>query len=63
MTSHILKCPSCLSYGLSEGCACGAHRVSPKPPKYSPEDKWASYRRKYKEMHPLEALRKGGKEA
>ncbi len=52
MTSRILKCPACGSYGLAEACACGATRIPPKPPKYSPEDKYAAYRRKYKELHP-----------
>ncbi|MFH1506025.1 MAG: nucleolar RNA-binding Nop10p family protein [archaeon] len=49
MTEHILKCPKCGSYGLSEGCSCGSKRVVPKPPKYSPEDKYGKYRRLYKE--------------
>ena len=47
----MLKCPSCDSYGLTEECSCGGTRHTPKPPKYSPEDKYASYRRKYKELH------------
>jgi H/ACA ribonucleoprotein complex subunit 3 len=46
---HILKCESCNSYGLSNKCSCGAKRIVPKPPKYSPEDKYGAYRRKYKE--------------
>ncbi len=48
---HILKCPKCNSYGLTEKCGCGSKRVRPKPPKYSPEDKYAEYRRKWKEEH------------
>ncbi len=66
---RILRCPSCGSYALSERCPCGATRVPPRPPKYSPDDKYADYRRRYKElhleenhlrrMHPLEAKRKG----
>ncbi len=48
---NILKCPSCGSYGLSEQCPCGGTRISPKPPKWSPEDKYGAYRRKYKELH------------
>jgi H/ACA ribonucleoprotein complex subunit 3 len=48
---HILKCPDCESYGLSEKCSCGGRRYKPKPPKYSPEDKYGDYRRKYKEEH------------
>lgn len=46
--NHILKCSKCSSYGLSEKCSCGARRARPKPPKYSPEDKYGEYRRKFK---------------
>ncbi len=46
---HILKCSKCGSYGLKEKCECGLKRSRPKPPKYSPEDKYGSYRRKFKE--------------
>jgi H/ACA ribonucleoprotein complex subunit 3 len=46
---HILKCSKCGSYSLKESCLGGGTRVSPKPPKRSPEDKYAAYRRKYKE--------------
>lgn len=45
----IKKCSKCLSYGLSEICKCGGKALSPQPPKYSPEDKYAKYRRQYKE--------------
>jgi len=48
---HILKCSKCKSYGLGPKCDCGGSRSKPKPPKYSPEDKYADYRRKYKEEH------------
>jgi H/ACA ribonucleoprotein complex subunit 3 len=48
---HLLKCPNCKSYGLREKCSCGATRAKPKPPKYSPEDKYGEYRRKFKEEH------------
>lgn len=47
--TSILKCPSCSSYGLSESCSCGGKRVFSHPPKYSPEDKYAKYRRLAKE--------------
>jgi H/ACA ribonucleoprotein complex subunit 3 len=50
MSEHILKCPACSSYALTEKCSCGAVRVRVLPPKFSPEDKYASYRRKYKEL-------------
>lgn len=48
---HILKCLKCNNYGLTEKCDCGEKRVRPKPPKYSPEDKYGGYRRKWKEEH------------
>jgi len=50
-TVKILKCPACGSYALTEACACGGKRLPPKPAKYSPDDKYADYRRKYKEEH------------
>jgi H/ACA ribonucleoprotein complex subunit 3 len=71
-TTRILRCPACGTYALTEQCPCGSVRIPPRPPKYSPDDKYAEYRRKYKEihpeesharkMHPLEAMRKGLKE-
>ena len=51
---HILKCQKCGRYTLSEKCECGGIAVSPKPPKYSPEDPYAAYRRKAKEEERLE---------
>ena len=53
MKIQILKCRKCGSYGLSVDCSCGGDRVSPKPPKYSPEDKYAKYRRAYKKEKGL----------
>ncbi|MBN2142190.1 ribosome biogenesis protein [Candidatus Woesearchaeota archaeon] len=47
---HILKCEKCGSYGLSNKCSCGGTRHKPKPPKYSHDDKYGDYRRKYKEQ-------------
>lgn len=46
---HILKCESCGSYGLDENCSCGSKRQKVAPAKFSPEDKYAEYRRKAKE--------------
>lgn len=46
---HILKCQNCNKYCLSEKCECGGSAIENKPPKYSPEDRYASYRRKVKE--------------
>jgi len=48
MARHILRCIECGSYSMDEKCGCSGKAVSPKPPKYSPEDKYASYRRKIK---------------
>ena len=46
---HILKCQSCGNYTLKERCECGGKAINPKPPKFSPEDKYGKYRRKVKE--------------
>ena len=53
---HILKCQECSTYTLKEKCKCGGKAVTVKPPKYSPEDKYAGYRRKAKKQ----ALEKEG---
>ena len=47
--NHILKCGECGSYGMEAKCSCGGARAKPKPPRYSPEDKYGHYRRQYKE--------------
>ena len=47
--AHILKCEKCGAYGLTEQCSCGSKKVLIKPAKYSPEDKYAKYRRMAKE--------------
>ena len=39
-------CPSCKEYAMRDTCACGAETRSAHPPKYSPQDKYAKYRRK-----------------
>jgi H/ACA ribonucleoprotein complex subunit 3 len=46
---HILRCQKCSKYTLVEKCECGGVAIENKPPKYSPEDKYADYRRKAKE--------------
>ena len=46
---HILKCKSCGKYGLEEHCDCGSKKARVEPAKYSPEDKYAEYRRQAKE--------------
>ena len=45
---HILKCVECGTYTMKEECKCGGKAIMVKPPKYSPEDKYASYRREAK---------------
>ncbi|MEF8833061.1 MAG: RNA-protein complex protein Nop10 [Candidatus Thermoplasmatota archaeon] len=46
----IKKCLSCDEYMLKEFCGkCGEKTVNPKPPKYSPEDRFGEYRRRQKE--------------
>ena len=52
--NHILKCGACGSYGLDAKCSCGGTRSKPKPPRYSPEDRYGEYRRKFKENERLE---------
>ncbi len=47
---HILKCAKCGAYTMNESCRCGGKAVNVKPPKYSPEDKYAGYRRTAKKQ-------------
>ena len=47
---HILKCEDCDAYTLKETCPhCNGKAVLAIPPKYSPLDKYAKYRRIAKE--------------
>ncbi len=47
----IFKCPECGSYTLSDRCEdCGVKTINPKPPKYSPEDRYSEYRKKQKKI-------------
>lgn len=49
MTKEILRCSRCNIYTLKTICPnCNSKTLSPKPAKYSPEDKFGVYRRKYK---------------
>ena len=49
MAKHILFCRKCGNYTMKEKCPeCGSVAGHPRPPKYSPDDKYAEYRRKVK---------------
>ena len=42
----IKKCTSCRSYTMKDRCpSCGGETRIAHPPKFSPEDKYAKYRR------------------
>ena len=45
---HIFKCSVCSKYTMKEICSCGSKTLAAKPMKYSPLDKYSSYRRKAK---------------
>ncbi|MEM5853444.1 MAG: RNA-protein complex protein Nop10 [Candidatus Aenigmatarchaeota archaeon] len=41
------KCVACKLYTFKEICPnCGQKTIFPRPPKYSPQDKFGEYRRK-----------------
>jgi len=49
MKTEILYCNMCKTYTLKTQCKqCSEKTVTPKPAKYSPEDKYGKYRRLYK---------------
>ena len=49
---HIMKCPSCKLYTMKATCSeCRVQTEYPKPPKYSPEDKYGRDRRAAKHEH------------
>ena len=47
MTDSIMRfCSSCQRYSLKGACpGCGASTRSPHPARFSPQDRWAKYRR------------------
>ncbi len=47
MTESLLRrCDGCGRYSLRASCpACRGHTSTPHPPRYSPEDRYARYRR------------------
>lgn len=44
---HIMKCSKCGSYTLKSRC-CNEKTAEPRPLKFSPDDKYADYRRRFK---------------
>ncbi|TFG33874.1 ribosome biogenesis protein [Candidatus Thorarchaeota archaeon] len=50
--AHLYKCLKCDEYTLCEKYCpkCGGPVIDPKPPKYSPQDKYGEYRRKAKRI-------------
>ena len=54
---HMLKCEKCGKYTFKEVCPhCGGKALNPKPPKFSMNDPYESYKRKAKEP---ELIKKG----
>jgi H/ACA ribonucleoprotein complex subunit 3 len=48
--NKILRCDACNTYTMQKTCPqCKAATRQAKPAKYSPEDRWGSYRRRAKE--------------
>jgi len=45
---QIFKCSNCNKYTMKEICDCGNKTTVPRPLKYSPNDRFSSYRRKAK---------------
>ncbi|HEV2231391.1 MAG TPA: RNA-protein complex protein Nop10 [Thermoplasmata archaeon] len=44
--THLKVCRDCSRYTLRPTCpACGSATRSPHPARFSPEDRWAKYRR------------------
>lgn len=49
MNREILKCSNCNIYTMKEYCGnCNEKTLSPKPARFSLEDKWGYWRRKAK---------------
>ena len=46
---HILRCPVCKTYTMKQHCNCGEKAIDMKPAKYSPEDKYARYTKRFVE--------------
>lgn len=44
------RCASCREYTLQDTCRCGGQAQPNRPPKYSPEDPYGTYRRRLKRL-------------
>lgn len=52
---HIRKCSSCQKYTMEKICSqCNTETALAKPPKFSPDDKYAAMRREIKKKELLE---------
>jgi H/ACA ribonucleoprotein complex subunit 3 len=50
MSKHIKRCPDCRKYTMKDTCSsCNIATINTWPPKYSPDDRYESYRRRAKE--------------
>lgn len=50
MPNRIFQCPQCKTYTLKDKCPkCSTKTGTTVPAKFSPEDKFGVYRRKYKQ--------------
>jgi rRNA maturation protein Nop10 len=49
MAKIFLYCEVCKEYTFKQDC-CGKKTISKDPPKYSPDDKYASYRKDIKKQ-------------
>ncbi len=55
MVEKLLFCSGCKKYTLEEKCpSCQAETHMPKPPKFSLNDKYGSYRREVKKKKLIE---------
>lgn len=45
---HIFKCGNCGKYTMKEVCGCGQKTLIARHVRYTPNDKFASYKRKAK---------------
>lgn len=48
---EILRCSKCGEYSLEHECKCRGECISPRPAKWSAEDKYFKYRMRYKKKY------------